>query len=164
TADVQGFAFDRAVERLADLALVDEQRIDIVSTPRYILHPLVRAFAGARLVEKPEFETGAREQWVEWYLTFSQQMQLVNHYDDIKPEMPTLLAVGQWLMRCKRMTEAAWFLALNRHALFDLGYWPDLLVLAEAVVSWAEAAADADALAEALRSVTRITRHQGRWS
>ncbi len=66
TADVQGFAFDRAVERLADMALLDVQQADLRSPPRYVLHPLVRAFAGAKLGEQAGFETGARERWVGW--------------------------------------------------------------------------------------------------
>ncbi|MEI8167437.1 MAG: NB-ARC domain-containing protein, partial [Chloroflexales bacterium] len=58
SADVQGFAFDRAVERLADMALLDVQQTDLNSPPRYALHPLVRAFAGVRLAEQPGFEEG----------------------------------------------------------------------------------------------------------
>jgi len=56
TADVQGFAFDRAVERLTDLALLDVQQVDLNSVPRYALHPLVRAFATARLNTQPLLE------------------------------------------------------------------------------------------------------------
>ncbi|NTV63565.1 MAG: AAA family ATPase, partial [Oscillochloris sp.] len=51
SADVRGFAFDRAVERLADLALLDVQQEDLSAAPRYALHSLVRAFAGAKLAE-----------------------------------------------------------------------------------------------------------------
>jgi hypothetical protein len=44
-ADVHGLTFARAIERLSDLALLDEQRVSLVSEPRYLLHPLVHAFA-----------------------------------------------------------------------------------------------------------------------
>ncbi len=64
TADVQGFAFERAVERLNDLALIDEQRIDLAGTPRYTLHPLVRAFARAQLATQQDFGRKARARWV----------------------------------------------------------------------------------------------------
>ena len=74
TADVQGFAFDRAVERLADMALLDVQQADLCSPPRYVLHPLVRAFAGAKLKEQAGFEAGARERWVGWYKVLTQQV------------------------------------------------------------------------------------------
>src|SRR5262245_17342161 len=74
TADVQGFAFDRAVERLTDLALLDVQQVDLNSAPRYTLHPLVRAFARARLAEQPEYEKPARERWVEWYVQLASKV------------------------------------------------------------------------------------------
>ena len=62
-ADVPGFAFDRAVERLIDLALLDVQQRDLFSPPRYTLHPLVRAFAVAKLGAEPVFEAEARARW-----------------------------------------------------------------------------------------------------
>jgi transcriptional regulator with XRE-family HTH domain len=62
-ADVWGFAFDRAVERLTDLALLDTQRLDLDRPPRYVLHPLVRAFATAKLATQPELEAAARIRW-----------------------------------------------------------------------------------------------------
>ncbi len=71
TADVQGFAFDRAVERLADLALLDVQQADLSSPPRYALHPLVRAFAGARLAEQPTKEDDSRSRWLAWVINLS---------------------------------------------------------------------------------------------
>lgn len=64
-ADVQGYAFDRAVERLVDLALVDVQQRDLASSPRYTLHPLVRAFAEARLRAEPVFEAEAWGRWAQ---------------------------------------------------------------------------------------------------
>ena len=67
SADVQGFAFDRAVERLANLSLLDVQQEDLNSPPRYVLHPLVRAFARAKLAEQPGFEPEARKRWLNWY-------------------------------------------------------------------------------------------------
>jgi len=62
-ADVWGFAFDRAVERLTDLALLDTQQADLHSQPRYVLHPLVRAFTDAKLAAQPELEAAARTRW-----------------------------------------------------------------------------------------------------
>jgi hypothetical protein len=71
TADVQGFAFDRAVEQMTDLALLDVQQLSLDSPPRYTLHPLVRAFAGLRLVEETQFEDRARSRWTKSGLTRS---------------------------------------------------------------------------------------------
>ena len=74
TADVQENSFARAVERLADLALLDVQHDNLSMPPRYALHPLVRAFAAARLPEQMGFEPSARERWVEWYLQLTAQV------------------------------------------------------------------------------------------
>jgi tetratricopeptide (TPR) repeat protein len=109
TADVQGFAFDRSVERLADLALLDVQQIDLTSTPRYALHPLVRAFAGAKLVELSDFEVGARERWVHWYIQLVSKVGFC--WDDLSklewldPEQDTLQAVIQWCFQKRHYPE-----------------------------------------------------------
>ncbi|RRR74169.1 MAG: NACHT domain-containing protein [Candidatus Viridilinea halotolerans] len=68
SADVQGFAFDRAIERLADMSLIDVQITDMSSPPRYALHPLVRAFAEFHLKERHEFEELARKRWANWFV------------------------------------------------------------------------------------------------
>jgi LuxR family glucitol operon transcriptional activator len=73
TADVTGFDFDRAAERLTDLSLLDVQQADLVSTPRYLLHPLVWSFASARLAEQPEFEQAAQERWVIYHYALALQ-------------------------------------------------------------------------------------------
>jgi tetratricopeptide (TPR) repeat protein/transcriptional regulator with XRE-family HTH domain len=67
TADIQGYTFDRVVERLTDLALLDVQQADLNSLPPYALHPLVRAFAKARLWEQPGLENRARLQWISYF-------------------------------------------------------------------------------------------------
>jgi hypothetical protein len=66
-ADVTGFDFDRAVEWLSDLSLLDVQQADVMSQPRYVLHPLVRAFAGSQLLQEPVFEADSRERWVNYF-------------------------------------------------------------------------------------------------
>jgi tetratricopeptide (TPR) repeat protein len=66
-ADVKDAAFERAMERLADLALLDVQQLDLQTPPRHALHPLVRAFTQARLRETAGFEEGARTRWIAHY-------------------------------------------------------------------------------------------------
>jgi tetratricopeptide (TPR) repeat protein len=100
SADVQGFAFDRAVERLADLALLDIQQEDLSSPPRYVLHPLVQAFANAKLTEQPGFEEGARERWVAWYVQLAKQVgycwDAISRLRLLDPEQGSINSVLQW--------------------------------------------------------------------
>jgi transcriptional regulator with XRE-family HTH domain len=69
-ADIQGFAFERAVERLTDLALLDVEQADLDSEPRYVLHPLVRAFAQSKLRDQGGYALGAKERWVAYFQSF----------------------------------------------------------------------------------------------
>jgi hypothetical protein len=100
TADVQGFAFDHSVERLLDLALLDEQRADLATAPRYMLHPLVRAFAGARFGEQPGFEAEARGRWLRWYIQLVSSMSFfyydLNTLRVLDPEQETIYSLVKW--------------------------------------------------------------------
>ena len=127
TADVQGYALERAAERLSDLALIDVQQEDLTTIPRYALHPLVRAFARAELEKQLGFEVGARERWVRWY---SQRVSEVGYcWNDISKldllelEHETVFAVTQWCF------ERSWLstviqLVKNAGYFFHVrGYW-----------------------------------------
>jgi tetratricopeptide (TPR) repeat protein len=70
---VTGFDFDQATERLTDLSLLDVQQADLTSEPRYVLHPLVRAFAAAQLAKQTVFEQEARERWRRFFLGYVEQ-------------------------------------------------------------------------------------------
>ncbi len=100
TADVQSFAFDRAIERLTDLALLDSQQADLNAMPRYVLHPLVRAFASAKLSEIPEYERDARVRWVRWYIQLVTEVGVcrndLSKLELIDPEQEAVHAVIMW--------------------------------------------------------------------
>jgi LuxR family glucitol operon transcriptional activator len=100
TADVTGFDFVQAVERLTDLSLLDVQQADLTSEPRYVLHPLVRAFAAAQLVELADFEKAARGRWVSWYVELASRVGYC--WDDpaklslLDSDNQTIQAVAKW--------------------------------------------------------------------
>lgn len=100
TADAGGFAFNRAVERLADLALLDAHHNDLSSPPRYSLHPLVKAFAAKQLNDAADFEYVARLRWLRWYSEFSRPVGYC--WDDpsrlniLDSESNNILTAFQW--------------------------------------------------------------------
>jgi tetratricopeptide (TPR) repeat protein len=100
TADVQAFAFARAVERLVDLALFDVQQGELNSVPRYTQHPLVSAFARARLAEQEWFEQLARDRWVEWYAQLTARVGYcwsdLARFTLLDQEYETVLYVLKW--------------------------------------------------------------------
>jgi tetratricopeptide (TPR) repeat protein len=79
TADVGAQQLTHAMERLNDLALVDVQRKDLDTPPRYALHPLVRAFAVAKLGAQPGWELDARGRWLRWCLALAEQVGFCWH-------------------------------------------------------------------------------------
>ncbi|HEX2911981.1 MAG TPA: NB-ARC domain-containing protein [Chloroflexia bacterium] len=68
TAGLAAAAGREALEKLVKLSLVDRQKASIAVEPGYNLHPLVRAFALARLREQPDFEREAKERQLNRYL------------------------------------------------------------------------------------------------
>jgi hypothetical protein len=105
-ADVIGFDFDRATERLTDLSLLDIQQTDLASAPRYVLHPLVRSFAAAQLVEQADFEKAARERWAEWYIELTAKVGLcwddLSKLDILDHEQGSILVLVEWLSLHKK--------------------------------------------------------------
>lgn len=68
-ADSPSASFASSIALLASLALVDDERDDLVSEPRYNAHTLVRAFALARWAELgPGEAADLRERWFQWCL------------------------------------------------------------------------------------------------
>lgn len=64
TSDVKGFSFDRAIEKLIDLALIDVQQEDLNAEPDYTLHPLVRSFVMAKIEAHQLTEATLRANWI----------------------------------------------------------------------------------------------------
>ncbi|NTU84898.1 MAG: AAA family ATPase [Chloroflexales bacterium] len=132
TADVQGFAFDRAVERLADLALLDVQQEALRSTPRYTLHPLVRAFAAARLLAQTELLAGARERWLAHFVAFINQHQASTHseawqsdLDCLEQELASLHSVVEYCARTQRWDQLIKLALLLNRVWSYRGYYED---------------------------------------
>jgi transcriptional regulator with XRE-family HTH domain len=74
---VSGYAdgtFDRALEQLTDLTLLDAYADCIESQPRYALHPLVQAYARARLDDAPEMTQVLRRRWLDWYIGLAESV------------------------------------------------------------------------------------------
>ncbi|RRR74971.1 MAG: hypothetical protein EI684_05850 [Candidatus Viridilinea halotolerans] len=109
SSDVQHFAFDRAIERLSDMALLDMQQKDLNSPVRYVLHPLVRAFACARLADHPELEESARKRWIQWALNLSSQVGYcwndIQKLDLIEDEHETIFFTIFWCYKNNKFDE-----------------------------------------------------------
>lgn len=135
TTDVQSFAFDRAAERLADLSLLDVQQESLSSKPRYALHPLVRAFAIAKLAEQQKLAAEMRERWVEWYTALTQQVGTC--WDDLSrlalldAEQETVYDVVKWTLQQQQFDKAVKLIDGSRYYYNVRGYWDKRLLVAQ---------------------------------
>jgi LuxR family glucitol operon transcriptional activator len=162
-AALQGMLFERAIERLTDLALVDVRQSDMNSPPRYSLHPLVRAFAGAKLKEQPEFEQRARDRWVSWYIQLVRQVGFcwdnLSKLELLDPDHETIHAVIEWALHDGRYTET---LALTKGIQYFYnvrGLWdkklPNNLRRAEAARHLADPMEQIEALADHVQMLSK---------
>jgi hypothetical protein len=127
TADAQAFAFDCAVERLTDLALLDVQQEDLGSPLRYALHPLVRAFAGAKLAEQSTFEEGARERWITWYTKLASEVsarpETFNRLAMLDAEQETAYSLIRWLFQRRRFADTLKIASDTSYYYYIRGLW-----------------------------------------
>jgi hypothetical protein len=164
SADAQGFAFDRAVERLADLALLDVQQEDLRCAPRYTLHSLVRAFARARLAGAPELEAYARERWATYVTTTATALRQANQYIDLDFLEDQDLAGRSYLDWSHRQQRWPQFIAIYRlfHSLWSIrGYFDARGAYAPRAIQAAQAAGDLDMHITLLASQARLESYYG---
>jgi tetratricopeptide (TPR) repeat protein len=128
---VAGLAFARAPPRLGNLGLIDVQQLDLNRPPRYTLHPLVRAFAGARLAEQPSVANRARDRWVAWYLKLAGQVGFC--WDDLRrlelldSEHETMQAAIAWTFEHERLAETIRLIEGVRYYYNVRGLWDERL-------------------------------------
>jgi tetratricopeptide (TPR) repeat protein len=133
TVGVQEFAFDRAIERLMDLGLLDVQQVDLNRPPRYTLHPLVRAFAAAQLAEYPDFAIHARDRWIAWYLQLADQIGFcwdnLGQLDLLDFEHESLQTAITWVFAQGRYRETIWLVEGVRYYYNVRGLWDSRLAI-----------------------------------
>ena len=102
TAGVRAADFERATELLADLTLLHVHQAGLSAPIRFTQHPLVRAFAQARLAGQPAFEQAARLRWLGWYRALAAQVGFcwndLARLDWLDPEHETLYAAIEWAL------------------------------------------------------------------
>jgi hypothetical protein len=103
TADVRTNTFQRALDQLVDLSLLDIWQKDLDHKPRYALHPLVRAFATAEMKKDKELELAAHNRALDWLIRLSGQVGYCRNdlarLDLLDPERDILHDAIQWAHR-----------------------------------------------------------------
>ncbi len=154
TAGLSADSCLRAAERLGELALVDMEGPNPLEPERYSLHPLVRAFARARLAELPGFEAVARARWVAWYRALAARVGFCWHdlalLDLLDSEHEALHAVIEWAFGQGRDADVIAVIEGVRYYYTVRGLWQRLtinLLRSEAARRLADPAEEAMGLA-----------------
>jgi tetratricopeptide (TPR) repeat protein len=131
TAAIVGDAFEWAIQHLSDLSLLDVQRTDLISPPRFAMHPLVRAFAAARLDEQRAFAEAARERWLQWYVQLAARVGFcwdnLDRLALLDPEHETLHTVLGWAFAQGRYRETIDLIEGVRYYYNVRGLWDERL-------------------------------------
>jgi hypothetical protein len=160
---IQGMAFDRAMEYLTDLALIDVRQSDMNSVPRYSLHPLVRAFAAAKLKEQTEFETVARDRLIKWALDLVRKVGFcwddLSKLESLDPEHETLHSIIEWTLKNHRCTETLELTKGIQYYYNVRGIWdkklPNNLLRAEAARNLSNLLEEVEALADHVQMLSK---------
>lgn len=125
TASIAGYEFDRAIERLTDLALLNIE--NFAGESRYTMHPLVRWFAHARLKERHGLETKMRNRWVKWYVQLVNKVEYCWHelerLDLLDREHATVYSVVEWALQHEHYSEALEIAKAASYYYYVRGIW-----------------------------------------
>jgi tetratricopeptide (TPR) repeat protein len=162
-ADLPAPVCERALERLTGLALIDSQRTDLLTPPRYSLHPLARAFARNRLLEQPAFAAAAHRRRLAWYLDLAAQVgycwEDLGRLARLDPEQETLHAVVRWALEEGHYAETVQLARDAGYYFYVRGLWskepPNDLMQAQAARLLGDAVAEVEALSRYVQVLSR---------
>lgn len=164
---VQGFSFGRAVERLGEISLLDMSRPNIRSAPRYSLHPLVRAFARAKLSEHSGFEKEARQRWLTLCLRWAEEVKKAR-YDlkilkVIELEEGTIESAIRWCKEKDVYPQINYLIDGMGYYYHVLGMWDKKLVLHPMAAEFARRHHDPVEEINALSKYVQLLSRQSDW-
>jgi tetratricopeptide (TPR) repeat protein len=162
-ADLPAPVCERALERLAGLALVNSQHTDLLHPPRYSLHPLARAFAHSRLREQLAFAAAAHQRRLAWYRDLAAQVGYC--WDDLgrlarlDPEHETLHAVARGALAQGCYADVVQLARDAGYYFYVRGLWskepPIDLMQAQAARLLGDAVAEVEALSRYVQVLSR---------
>jgi tetratricopeptide (TPR) repeat protein len=92
-AGVEGPVFDRALEHLQDLSLLNIHQSNLDEMPRYALHPLMRAFVQQKLHDEPHMHDTGRQRWVRYFIDLAASHLMNNRIE--QPYWNTLILTDE---------------------------------------------------------------------
>jgi tetratricopeptide (TPR) repeat protein len=157
-SDVHYYALDEGLGQLVEMWLVEATDELEAEKRRYSIHPLTRAFAGARLSEEPEIEKMARLSATKYLLDLAKRYggKDWKGYSVLEAERENILAMMDWCYQVSEWRKAADFMLSMAEFLLARGYWKEHIERSQQVI---ERSKKADAylyIAEISRQLGRV--------
>lgn len=133
-AGLTGYKLDTALGQLNDLGLLTRDDTSL----RYSFHPLAHTFANSKLAEHPQWEVISRERWFQWSQQVMNKAIDPTNYSLLKPDIPTLMSVLEWLLDENRLADLAHSFQKVQRLCFAEGYWWPFLHFTDEILEWAE--------------------------
>lgn len=143
--DVHDWHLHMAIAQLLEMSLLEANEELVERRKRYSVHPLVLAFARAHLREHHEFETQARERWMDYFLHYAEEYgdddfgQTINQagMETLQLEINNLRLAIEWgLQHSKKNT----IRLVERITTFlhQKGYWSERITLCRRALAIAD--------------------------
>jgi LuxR family glucitol operon transcriptional activator len=127
---LEGYYLRRGIETLIELSLLG--KVKGGEEPHFSVHPLTKAFAETRLQERPKWEIGARDRWVEYYIDFAEKnggrdWVETTGLDRLEEELKNLLVVIDWCHARERWRNVNRLFDQIEDTMFVRGYWSEAI-------------------------------------
>jgi len=127
TADIRGLLFDRAIDKLSDMSLLEIQQENLTDPARYTLHPLVRAFVQAQLSEHKAFEIEARERWCQWHTDLVKKVSFcwnnLRLLESLDVEQDTIYEAAIWAFQSGQYDKSLDIAKNSNFYYYTRGFW-----------------------------------------
>ncbi len=144
-SDVHKWDLDEALGQLVEMWLVEASEELDEAKRRYSIHPLTRAFAGARLGEDKGWERGTRLRGAEYLVDFAgaHSGEGSQNYDELEKERENTLKAmdwcyseGEWKVVVQVMDAVGDFLGVRGYGYDRLNYGRKAMVASEKLNDW----------------------------
>ena len=149
-SDVHHYALDEALGQLVEMWLVEATDELEADKRRYSIHPLPRAFAGARLGEDKGWEREARRKAAAYFYDFAVKYGgwgKLDTFPRLKEELADQLATVDWYYQNCEWQKVVQLVMEMTHFLGTYGYWTERVVRGRYALEAARRLADKRALA-----------------
>jgi len=166
-SELHHFALDEALGQLVEMSLVNATDELDVTRRRYSIHPLTRAFAGARLREDGSHETVLMLRVADYYRRRCAELGIwgnVSGFSWFEMELPNLFSVIEWAYAVQKWNLVTSIFKDFYHFLGTCAYWQERIRYGELALDAARQANDLSAQAMCWDALGWIFNRQGRFA